>query len=103
MLQCMALLLLWQEEDRRVALQGALRQWIDEVNALPGPVAEVLHGAYPISIADQQMQHGGIAVHRFHRDGGKTVFSGPCFLAIQQTLRQPRLAVGGQHATEPAI
>jgi hypothetical protein len=37
MLQCMALLVLWQEVDRRVALQGALSQGIDEVNALLGP------------------------------------------------------------------
>ena len=51
MLQCMALLLLWQEVDRPVALQGALSQGIDEVNALLGPVAKVLHDAYPIAIA----------------------------------------------------
>ena len=51
MLQCMALLLLWQEVDRRVALQGALSQGIDDVNALPGRVAKVFHGTYPIAIA----------------------------------------------------
>ena len=92
----MALLLLWQEGGRRLALQGALRQGIDEVNALQGRGAKVPHGAYPIAIEDQRAQHGGIAVHRFHRDGGTTVFSGPCFLAIQQAVR-------GQHAAELAI
>ena len=79
-----------------MALQGALRQGFDEVNALQGRGAKVLHGGYPVSIADQQAQQGGIAVHRFHRDGGTTVFSGPCFLAIQQAVR-------GQHAAELAI
>jgi hypothetical protein len=57
----MTLLLLWQEEGRRVALQGPLSQGIDEVNALSGWVAKVFHGTYPIAIADQQAQHGGIA------------------------------------------
>ena len=51
MLQCMALLLLWQEAGRPVALQGALSQGINEVNALLGPVAKVFHGRYPIAIA----------------------------------------------------
>lgn len=73
-----------------MVLQGALSLGIDEVNALPGWVAKVFHGTYPIAIADQQAQHGGIAVHRFHCEGGETVFSAPCFLAIQ-------------HATESAI
>ena len=53
------------------------------MNALPGWVAKVFHGTYPIAIADQQAQHGGIAVHRFHCEGGKTVFSAPSLLAIQ--------------------
>ncbi|WP_133250760.1 hypothetical protein [Janthinobacterium sp. 78] len=79
-----------------MALQCTLIQGIDEVNALPGWVAKVFHGTYPMAIADQQAQLGGIAVHRFHCEGGKTVFSAPCFLAIQQAVR-------GQHAAELAI
>lgn len=80
-----------------------LRQGFDKVNALVRRVAKVLDGAYLIIIADQQAQHDGIAVHRLDGDGRKVVFTGPRFLAFQQTLRQSDFPVRGQHAAQPAI
>lgn len=84
-------------------LRGVPGECFDEMNTLPGRVAEVLHQPNTVSVADQQAQHGGIAVHRFDGDGGEAVLAGPRFLGFQQALRQARLALRGQHAAEPAV
>ena len=57
MAQCIAKLLILQVMDKQAALRSVPGQRLDEVDALPGLIAKVRHGVYPIGIANQKAQH----------------------------------------------